>query len=31
MFDARLFFFASVFNVRTSNAVHARRFNFLAI
>jgi hypothetical protein len=29
--DACLFFFASVFNVRTSAFVHARRFDFLAI
>jgi hypothetical protein len=31
MLAARLFFFASVFNVRTCAAVHARRFNFLTI
>ncbi len=27
---ARLFFFASTFNVRTCSDVHARRFDFLA-
>jgi hypothetical protein len=31
MFAARVFFFASVFNVRTSDAVHSRRFDFLVI
>jgi hypothetical protein len=31
MLDARVFFLAEVFKVRTSAAVHARRFDFLAI
>ena len=31
MLAVRVFFFASVFNVRTSDAVHSRRFVFLAI
>ena len=31
MLAARLFVFASVFNVRTCAVVHARRFNFLTI
>lgn len=31
MLAVRVFFFASVFNVRTSDAVHSRRFDFLAI
>jgi len=31
MLDARVFFLAAVFKVRTSAAVHARRFDFLAI
>jgi hypothetical protein len=31
MLDARVFFLAAAFNVRTSAAVHARRFDFLAI
>jgi hypothetical protein len=30
MLAARLFFFASTFNVRTCSDVHARRFDFLA-
>jgi hypothetical protein len=30
MLAARFFFFACVFNVRTSAVVHARRFDFLA-
>ena len=31
MLGARVFFLAAVFKVRTSAAVHARRFAFLAI
>jgi len=31
MLDARAFFLAADFNVRTSAAVQARRFNFLAM
>jgi hypothetical protein len=31
MLAVRVFFFASVFKVRTSDAVHSRRFDFLAI
>jgi hypothetical protein len=31
MLAARVFFLAAVFNVRTSVAVHALRFNLLAI
>jgi hypothetical protein len=31
MLAARIFFFVSVFNVRTSDAVHSRRFDFRAI
>jgi hypothetical protein len=31
MLAARVFFLAAAFNVRTSDAVHARRFDFLAI
>jgi len=31
MLAARVFFFASAFNVRTSSVVHERRFDFLAI
>jgi hypothetical protein len=31
MLDARVFFLAAAFKVRTSTAVHVRRFDFLAI
>jgi len=31
MLDARVFFLAAAFKVRTSAAVHVRRFDFLAI
>jgi hypothetical protein len=31
MFDARVFFLAAVFNVRTSVVDHGRRFAFFAI
>jgi hypothetical protein len=31
MLAVRVFFFASDFSVRTSDAVHSRRFDFLAI
>jgi hypothetical protein len=31
MLDARVFFLAAVFKVRTSAAVQVRRFDFLAI